>query len=243
MSAAPTSPPHLGGRPAVVVGAGAVGRAVVAELRRLGVPVTAVDRDPTRLALLPTDDPGLETLIADVLDRGALVTAGVPEARGFVTALQPLRDNLFVCVMARRLNPTLPIVARVGNAGDAARFRAVGARIVNPAEIGGEQLASRMLHPALADFVEALISSGDRPEQIVRLDVPAKSPLAGKTLAEARLQRRSGCVVLGLRRKGHSSFEYHPAQRAKLRAGGAVVALGEPAQLDRLRAILRGDDD
>ncbi|MCB9732129.1 MAG: TrkA family potassium uptake protein [Deltaproteobacteria bacterium] len=224
----------------VVVGAGAVGRAAVAELRRLGAPVTAVDRDPARLGLLATDDPGLETLIADAFARDALVTAGVAEARGFISALQPLRDNLFLCTMARRLNPTVPLVARIGNAADAPRFRQLGAAVVNPAELGGGELATRMVLPAMADFVEALIASGDRKEQIARLDIPEGSPLAGKTLGEACLQQCSGSVVLGLRRGGRGAFEYHPSPRARLRAGGAVMALGEPHQLDRLRTMLRG---
>lgn len=220
----------------VVAGAGAVGRFAVRELLRQGVPVTVIDRDPTHLALLEPH-PALESRTADVAQRTTLAEAGVGEARGFITALQPLRDNLFLAASVRHLNPAARVVARVGSRAESRRLRAVGAAVVNPGYIGGMHMAHLTMRPELVAFTRGLEASWDHPEQLAVIGIARLAP-GVKTLGDLAPIEATGCVVLGLRSRSRGAFVYHPDGKARVRVGGELVALGEPAQIDALRALV-----
>ena len=46
---------------------------------------------------------------------------------------------------------------------------------------------------------------------------------------------------MGVRRGSRGEFAYHPPPATRLVAGGAIVALGEPAELEAVEAILAGE--
>jgi len=227
----PAAPGHV-----VVVGAGAVGRSAVREILRQGVKVTVVDRLEQHLALLDPH-PDLVTLKADVSHRDALVAADLSHARGFITALQPLRDNLFLAANVHGKNPGVPVVARVGNNAEARRLRAVGASVVNPGQIGGVNLALRTMRPELVEFARGLESSWSHPEQLAVVAI-ASLPDGTRALAALDIHARTSCVILGYRSRGGGAFTYHPVPSTRLQVGGAFVALGEPSHIAALRALV-----
>lgn len=218
----------------VVAGAGAVGRFAVRELLRQGVAVTVIDRDAAHLALI-APHAALETRVADVVQRATLAEVEIERARGFITALQPLRDNLFLAAAVRHLNPAARVVARVGTRAEGRRLRAVGASIVNPGYIGGMHMAHLTTRPELAAFARGLEASWDHPEQLAVITV-ARVGATVKTLGD--LAPATGCVVLGVRARARDAFEYHPHAGTRVRVGGELVALGEPGQIEALRALV-----
>ncbi|MFO0746092.1 MAG: NAD-binding protein [Myxococcota bacterium] len=220
----------------VVIGAGAVGRAVARELVRQGVEVVVVDRSAQHLAMLPSEAK-LTTRQGDITERATLAELDLPTARGVVTALQPLRDNLFLAAVVHHMNPRARVVARVGNIAEGSRLRAVGAAITNPGEIGGVHLAHLAIHPELAEFADGLEASLDRPEQLAIVPITQAS-VAKKTLGELELQRLTGCVVLGIRDREGAAFVFHPTADARAKVGGSLVVLGEPGQLAALKALV-----
>ncbi|PIE20142.1 MAG: hypothetical protein CSA66_01355 [Proteobacteria bacterium] len=232
-------------RTLIVAGHGDVGAEVVREARRLGVEVTVIERQADRVAdLVRRGDPGVRIILRDALDREALFEAGIDRADAFVTTLAALRDNLFLCVLARHASPELRIVSRADDIADARKFRGVvGATVVNPARIGGIRLTRLMILPELADFTDAMRSSAGHTELIRAIPIVKRAPLAGRRLGEAHLQSRTGCVVLGLRVGKGSSFRYHPSHRQRLKPGGAVLALGRRERLAELAELLSTPTD
>ncbi len=220
----------------VVVGAGAVGRSAAREILRQGVDVTVVDRSEQHLALLDPD-PRLTVVLGDVSLRHTLDKADLGEARGFITALQPLRDNLFVAANVHRKNPRMRVVARVGNNAEARRLRAVGALVVNPGEIGGVDLAHRTMRPELVEFTRGLEASWSHPEQLAVVDITHLPPDM-RDLGALEIHARTSCVILGYRARNSGVFTYHPAPKTRLRTGGAFVALGEPSHIAALRMLV-----
>jgi|GEM_PF-470664 len=220
----------------VVVGAGAVGRSAVREILRQGVDVTVIDRSEQHLALL-APDPRLVKLVADVGQRETLVAADIAGARGFITALQPLRDNLFLASSVHRGNPGVRVVARVGNQAEARRLRAVGASIVNPGQIGGVDLAHRTMRPELVAFARGLEASWSHPEQLAVVAIESL-PDGVRDLVTLDIPARTSCVILGYRARANELFTYHPTPATRLRIGGSFVALGEPNNIEALRALL-----
>ncbi len=224
----------------VVVGAGAVGRSAAREILRQGVDVTVVDRSEQHLALLDPD-PRLTLLKADIGLRQTLVAADLGRARGFITALQPLRDNLFLAANVHRTNPRMRVVARVGNLAEARRLRAVGAMVVNPGEIGGVDLAHRTMRPELVEFARGLEASWNHPEQLAVVAI-ASLPPGVRKLGALEIHARTSCVILGYRDRASEVFTYHPPPGTRLHVGGSFVALGEPSHIAALRALVGPTD-
>jgi Trk K+ transport system NAD-binding subunit len=225
----------------IVAGCGRVGSQVVLELRRLGASVLVLDVEEERFRAVAEEiGPHLTPIVGDVFDGDELLAAAnLKTACGLVTALASTRDNLFLALTAKQRRPDLRVVSRVASDADWPKFRAVGVdAVVSSTMMGGTRLAHMMLNPELAVFADALVASGDRTVVLMTLDIDPASSVAGQRLGAADLQRRTGCVVLGVRRRGKGHYVYHPPPSLRLRAGGSVVALGEPRELLRMEAIL-----
>ncbi|MBL8784598.1 MAG: NAD-binding protein [Deltaproteobacteria bacterium] len=237
--ASPLGPPEA--RHAVLAGAGAVGRALAKELRHRGIRVSVIERDAAKLALLRDalgDDPDLHLVCGDVYDKHALSEAGLERAWAFVSALQAVRDNLFLAATVHHQHPHLRIVARVGSRREARRMEAFGAEAFNPGAIGGVHLGRLAIHPELVAFADGLEASLERTEALAILPV-TRPGLDGSRLRELPTGDL-GAVVVGLRRKKSGHFVYHPDPAMRLSVGGAVVALGEAHALEALSAFLGG---
>lgn len=69
------------------------------------------------------------------------------------------------------------------------------------------------------------------------LDIEEWSPLAGHSIGEGGIRKRTGASIVAVVR-GNSS-EPAPGPDYELAAGDVVVAVGTPDALDRLRALVR----
>lgn len=227
----------------IVCGAGRSGAQVVREILALGLDLVVIEEDPAALAALAElGHADLITLQADALRDTTLMAAGVERARSLVATLRDDRDNLFLCVNARQLNPDIRIIAKSDGRASVAKFAAVGAdRVVSPASLGGQRIAAELLraatyrdepHPADDPLPHA------RALIVRELPIEADAPLAGFTLHDAQLPQDLGCVIIGLREPSEDGFRYHPDDSARLVPGGAVLAVGRPEQLTRVAARL-----
>jgi len=134
----------------VVCGWGRVGRAVATDLANAGHSVVVVDIDANRVA-----DSTLATVIGDATLDSTLIAAGVERASALIAALEGDADNLFVTLSARGLNPDLFIVARARQDASVTKLANAGAdRVVNPQELGAARMASFVVRPNVAEFVD-----------------------------------------------------------------------------------------
>lgn len=224
----------------VIVGCGSVGRRLVDDLARQGVQHSVIDRDARALSQLPPEsEGGPATLLGDATDRAVLSRAGLRDAAGMAIVLNSDRDNLFLCLLARHANPALRIIVRADDPSGRGRLLAAGAdAVVAPAALGGVRLAHELLHPGLAAFSDALLASEGHTGRLRSFSVPSGSILAGLRLEEARITERTGCVVIAARRRGRGAYRYHPPPTHRVRAGGALMVLGEVEELEILGDLL-----
>lgn len=140
----------------IICGVGNTGKAAIDEMQKTGHSVILIDRDP---ALLAPDKACASTpgITGDATEESVLLEAGIERAVGLLTCLPSDRDNLFLIMTARQLNPSLRIVAKLCNPNNASKFYKAGASdVVSPQQIGGLRLASQLIRPTVVTFLDRM---------------------------------------------------------------------------------------
>jgi len=213
----------------IVCGWGRVGRAVAEDLSAAGREVVVIDINPARVA-----DIDLATVIGDATHDATLRNAGIERAAALVAALEGDAENLFVTMSSRALNPSLFIVARARQEESVEKLSRAGAdRVVNPQELGAARMASFVVQPNVAEFVDVVMHERSMDFRMQEVEIPDGSPLAGKSLKDANLRQRAGVLVLALR-GDDGSFHTNPDPDVILCSHNVVIAVGTDDALQRL---------
>ncbi len=213
----------------VLCGWGRVGRAVATDLQREGKTVVVVDSDPARVATVT-----LPLVLGDATQDATLRAAGIERASALIAALADDADNLFVTLSGRALNPALFIVARARQDESIGKLTRAGAdRVVNPQELGAARMASFVVRPHVAEFVDVVMHERSNEFRMQEVTIPARSPLNGVALGDADLRLHSGALVLALR-DAAGAFITNPDPATVLHAHHIVIAVGTEKDLRRL---------
>lgn len=245
----------------IVCGGGRTGRQIAAELKSAGAPHVIVDRDEARAEAIRRNDEEALVLVADATRDESLVQARIEAARGLVACLSSDTDNLFVCLSARDLQPELTIVARAYDEQTMQKLYVAGAdHVVSPNVTGGVRMASVLLRPNVVSFLDVMARGEGLALRLEQVDITPDSPLAGLSLAEARIPQRTGLIVIAIRagddalktpgggtrrrRDGtahqafaRSEWRYNPGPDESLKPGDALIVLGKPEQIDGLTRL------
>ena len=225
-------------RHVIVCGAGETGKHIVEELRITQTPCVVIEKNPGECKHLDRfwEIPIIE---GDATDGDILDRARIAVARGLVTTLPSDKDNLFVILTARELNPSLRIVSRAVEHDSQQKLRKAGAdSVVSANRIGGLRMASEMIRPNVVSFLDLMLRDSHRALRFEEAELMAGSPLLGKTLADLDLHNRVGLVIIAIRRGPEGEYVYNPKASARLEAGDTLIVCGEPPQIEALRAAL-----
>jgi voltage-gated potassium channel len=209
--------------PVLVIGGGAVGRAVSQALRDRGASVTILDHDA-----------GIERELAGVADNvvigdgSSLQTvkaAGIDEAPSVVLTTNDDATNIFLTVYCRRLSSDAHIVSRISHDWNLEAIHRAGADFaLSRASLAIQTLVSLILG-------RELIVVGEGIELLVE---PVPDRLVGKSLASSEIGAKSGLNVIGIREDGE--FVANPAASTELAAGAELVMIGTSQQRQRFLA-------
>ncbi|HEY1586128.1 MAG TPA: NAD-binding protein [Polyangia bacterium] len=234
----------------IVCGVGTTGVHVVEELVWTKWPLVAIDRDAARLERLQELTISmLPTVVGDATEDDILERAGIRRARGIVAALTDDKDNLFIVVSARQLNPKLRIIAKGVDMAASEKLKRAGAdSVVNPAFIGGVRMVSEMIRPQVVEFLDLMLRDKDKNLRIEEVMVPKGSPLVGKPIFEAQIRKNTNLLVVAVREPPEAPsqpgrFVYNPGPETRIVENMALIVLGETESVHKLRSsILRGFD-
>jgi len=221
----------------VVCGAGNTGEHVIGELVDAGVSFVVIDKDEARVRVIG-DDLGTELLhvAGDATDDHTLERAGVVRARGVIAALTTDKDNLFITISVRHLNPNARIVAKAIDSTTTPKLRRAGAHaIVSPNYIGGLRLVSEMIRPQAVQFLDRLLRE-DNKLRIEDVEIPATANVVGHTLAECSI-RQTGALVIAIR-TADGKYVYNPGPDVTLDAGSHLIVIAHAEDLARLREAM-----
>ena len=143
----------------------------------------------------------------DPTDDDVLLKAGVERARGILMSLPTDEANLFAAITARSLNPQIRIVAKALDVQSHKKIVKAGAdSVISPTFIGGMRMVSEMIRPAATTFLDQMLRERERVLRVDEITIPAGSPLAGKSIADMRLDERTGAFLVAV----------NPADRRRL---------------------------
>ncbi len=218
----------------IVCGWGRVGKAVASDIRRTGKLVVVVDVNAERVA-----DIEMPTVIGDATLDTTLRAAGIAHAAALIAALEGDAENLFVTMSSRAINPDLFIVARARQEESVDKLSRAGAdRVVNPQELGAARMASFVVQPNVAEFVDVIMHERSMDFRMQEVEIPARSALAGLTLRDANLRQQAGVLVLAVR-GDDGAFTTNPDPEMILHPHHVIIAVGTADALHQLVKVSR----
>jgi voltage-gated potassium channel len=220
----------------ILCGAGRSGEHVLHELQKTRRDCVVIERDPEKIRkLLHESVPVIE---GDATEDQVLTSAGIDRAAGLVSALPSDKDNLFVVITARGLNPSLRIVAKVEEISSRDKFLRSGADTAVSANfIGGMRMASELIRPATVTFLDSMLR-GNSTLRVEEVAIGASSKQIGTTLAKCEPIHTSGVVLLSIRQAGAEDFKFNPPSDTKIHSGDTIIIVGDQRQVEKLRADL-----
>jgi voltage-gated potassium channel len=218
----------------ILCGWGNTGYYVLEELLRTRRPAVVVEKDLAKVNKLA--EKGVLVVEGDATNDASLVSAGIKRAEGLITTLPTDRDNLFVVITARGLNPTLRTIAKIDEVSSRDKFLRSGASAAISSDfIGGLRMVSEMVRPETTNFLDSMLrdSSALRVEDV---QLGARSRFANKPLGSCDVFTKAGVLVLSV--KQGAAFRFNPPPSTVLNAGDTLVVIGSPEQLQTVRSAL-----
>jgi voltage-gated potassium channel len=221
----------------IVCGVGTTGVHVVAELIATETPFVVVDMDEQRLLKLQEEygEKRMHWVVGDATDDDVLRDAGIEQCRGVLSALHDDKDNLFVTVTARALNPRTRIVAKAIEPTAVDKMKRAGAdSVVSTNFIGGMRLVSEMIRPQVTQFLDQMMRDRTKNLRIEELTVPDGSPLVGLQLREAAIRKVSDVLVIAVR-EAEGEIVHNPPPGLVITSGMTLIVLARAKDVMRLR--------
>lgn len=219
----------------IVCGGGRTGRYIIDELVKVKRPLVIVDQNPDHVATFVQE--GLTALAGDASEDGTLRRAGIERAKGLVTCLPTDKDNMFVVISAKGLNPRLRVVSKSVEKGVREKFFRSGAdAVVSPNFIGGLRMASELIRPAVVSFLDTMLRDTDANLRIEEASVgPAH---AGRTLEQSMSHHRLDLVVLAVKPEGKRDYIFNPKPDLSLSDRDVLVVMGRADEVQKLQRAL-----
>lgn len=220
----------------IICGFGRVGRSAAIELQRAGASFLVIDSSAERVERATQS--GMLAMVADARRDDSLREAGIERASGFIAALATDADNVFVILSAKTLNPKLRVVTRASEEDAEEKLRRAGADTVySPYSIAGHRLAQAVIRPEVAQQLDLAAQAVGLEVVIGQLRVSPQSRFVLHTLANLIPHCPPGVIVVAVN-KADGRMMFNPPHQTHLAANDLVVAMGDPASLQKLEELL-----
>ncbi|RKF02897.1 voltage-gated potassium channel [Tenacibaculum lutimaris] len=220
----------------IVCGYGRNGRQAISKLKSYKKQVVVVEKFEGIVKQL--DEKGVLTIEGDATLDETLLRAGIMSANNLITALPSDADNLFVVLTAKQLNKECKVISRASKETSYSKLKIAGAdNVIMPDKLGGSHMASLVVTPDVIEFVDRLTIEGETTanlEEVAINDLPEK--YLDKTILDLDLRKKTGCTVIGYRTP-NKEYIINPEAEVKLEAGGNLIVLGRPEQINTLRRL------
>jgi voltage-gated potassium channel len=222
----------------VVVGCGRTGHYIVEDLSNMGRDFVVIDRDEDVLRRVNDEMRGaLLYVVGDASDDHTLHAARVEHAQGVMAALNDDRDNLFVVMSSRSLNPKARIVSKVIETENEPKIRRAGAdQTISLHRMGGLRMVSELVRPKVTTFLDNMLRV-TKDLCFEEVELPEGSMYVGKTLREIPIRAETRLLVVALH-EASDAYVYNPSPDHALLAGTQLIVMGEVDGVEKLRRLV-----
>ncbi|HVA26433.1 MAG TPA: NAD-binding protein [Chloroflexota bacterium] len=217
----------------VVVGGGKVGYYLTKSLLAEGNEVVLTEKEKNRAAELAEELGESVAIRGDGCEASFLAQVGTERADAFVAVTGDDEDNLVSCQMAKVKFAVPRTIARVNNPKNQAIFGRLGIDVTVSAT---NMLLALIEQEIPRHAMVNLISLKQAGMEIVEVEIPNPSPVAGKRLRDIGLDRDMHISVV---LRGDETVT--PSADTELLPGDKVYALIREAKENEFRALLVGD--
>ena len=195
--------------PVIIIGAGRVGRAAARALAARGVDYRIVDQDPERA--LDKD----KHIVGNAAELEVLKKAGFMEAPTAIITTHEDDTNVYLALYCRRLRADIQIISRVTLERNIVTLHRAGADFVmSYASMGAGAIFNFLEGGDMLMIAEGL--------GVFKVKVPKS--LAGRSIADNRIRRRTGCTVIAL--KAGPDQQINPDPQEPLPDEGELILIG-----------------
>jgi voltage-gated potassium channel len=218
----------------IVCGYGRMGTHICEELKEANVPFVVIENNPDNKEKL--DESGFLYDTGDASHDSTLERTGIKEAKGLVAVLSTDAENVFTTLTAKSLNPKIFVVARAVEDETESKLRKAGAdRVVKPYELGGVRMASLLLRPGVADFIEIVAANRNLDLQVEEIVVKKGSNMNQKKLSDLPIRTKFNVIVISIQNDVKGTFVYNPQGDTVIDEGNKLIAIGEKKNLELLK--------
>ncbi|MBI2520184.1 MAG: NAD-binding protein [Bdellovibrio sp.] len=223
----------------IICGAGETGIHVISEMYHGKHGFIVLEADTTKRDKVRALFPDCCVLIGDATSDELLKEAKIASAHGLVAALSNDKDNLFLTISARMLNPKIKIVSKAIDLTLVGKLKTAGADyVVSPNFIGGMRMASEMLRPHVVTFLDRMLRGKEKAARIEEVVVPQNSSLCGKSLEEAHIYQECGLYIMALKSgETGSDFIYNPPLETRLNEGTILLYIADMEQHKKMHHL------
>ena len=222
----------------IICGAGEVGKYILDELHKTNRDFVVIEENDAAIEKLEQKGNVLY-IKGNAADDNVLLESGIKQARGLVTTLPTDKDNLFVVITARSLNPNIRIVTRSLEDGSVAKLTRAGAdAVVSTNVIGGLRMASTLVRPNVVSFLDKMLRS-DSGLRVEEVEIPDNSSLIGKTLQQSQINEKTGLVIISIKNKETETYQHNPKQTYVLSKKDVLIVIGDTAIVEKLRELAK----
>jgi voltage-gated potassium channel len=144
--------------------------------------------------------------------------------------------NLVICLTARQLNPKLRIVSECRDITNEEKLKKVGAdSTVSPSYIGGLRMASQMMRPTTASFLDIMLRDTDKNLRFEEILIPEQYP--EKSLVSSGLRSFAHSLLLAV--KEEDGWLYNPPDNYIIKPGRNLVFMTTPEGRKELEELIK----
>lgn len=222
----------------IICGYGRMGQQIVKDFRMHNVPHVVVEHNKEQIPkLIEQDVPYVE---GNASEDNVLKAAGIERAKGLIAVTATDEENVFIVLTARGLNQNLFIVARSILLENEDKLRRAGAdRVVSPYVLGGRRISSAVINPQASDFLDMVVYEEQMDLEIAGLTVSESSPLAGKTIGDARIRQTYRLTILAIRHADGGMIP-NPGPEVMLKPGDEIYVMGTHSDIESASATFCG---
>lgn len=168
--------------PVLVLGGGRVGCASGQALEERNIDYRIIEKDPSLIH-------GNRFVLGSAADINTLMQAGIEHAPSVLVTTSDDNTNIYLTIYCRKLRPDIQIVSRANFTTSIWKLHAAGADLV----MSYASMAANTIMNLLRPGEQVMLAEGLNVFQ-----VEIHSSLAGKSLAESNIGKKTGCNVIAV---------------------------------------------